>query len=64
MLYEIQHYKLPIELQPKNLSHYHQVGDDIARHLRDRNYSIADIFAKFVIVKNSHNFDQENTSWK
>merc|ERR1712167_483546 len=25
----IQHYQLPVELQPKNLSHYHQLGDDI-----------------------------------
>ena len=26
--------------------------------------AITNIFAKFVIVENSHNFDQENTSWK
>ena len=26
--------------------------------------AITNIFAKFVIIENSHNFDQENTSWK
>ena len=24
----------------------------------------ANIFENFVIIENSHNFDQENTSWK
>ena len=42
----IQNYQLPPALQPKNLGHYHQVKDDIAKHLRDRNYSNQDIFAK------------------
>ena len=42
----IQHYQMPPQLQPKNLAHDHQVKDDIAKHLRDRNYSNQDIFAK------------------
>ena len=33
-------------LQPRNLSHFHQMKDDITRHLRDRNYSNADIQQK------------------
>ena len=41
-----QHYQMPPELQPQNLSHYHQLKDDITRHLRDRNYSNDDIFQK------------------
>ena len=43
---DIQNYQLPPALQPKNLGHYHQVKEDIAKHLRDRNYSNQDIFAK------------------
>ena len=42
----IQHYQLPPEMQPRNLSHYHQMKEEIAKHLRDRNYSNQDIFQK------------------
>ena len=42
----IQHYNLPPDMQPRSLSHFHQLKEDITRHLRDRNYSNADIAEK------------------
>ena len=42
----IQHYQMPPEMQPRNLSHFHQMKDEITKHLRDRNYSNQDIFQK------------------
>ena len=42
----VQHYQLPPEMQPQNLAHFNQLKDDITRHLRDRNYSNADIAQK------------------
>ena len=42
----IQHYQLPPELQAKNLSHFHQISNEIIKHLRDRNYSNPDIQQK------------------
>ena len=42
----IQHYQLPPELQAKNLAHFHQISNEIIKHLRDRNYSNLDIQQK------------------
>ena len=42
----IQHYQLPPELQAQNLAHFHQISNEIIKHLRDRNYSNADIQQK------------------
>ena len=42
----IQHYQIPPQLQPQNATDLEAKRDDIVRHLRDRNYSNQDIFAK------------------
>ena len=39
----INSYQLPPEMQPQNLAHLNQMKEDIAKHLRDRNYNNADI---------------------
>ena len=39
----VNQYQLPPEMQPHNLAHLNQMKEDIAKHLRDRNYSNTDI---------------------
>ena len=39
----INQYRMPPELQPKNMAHLDQIREDIAKHLRDRNYDNSDI---------------------
>ena len=42
----IQHYQLPPEMQPKNLAHFHPLQEELRGHVRNRNYSNADIQQK------------------
>ena len=43
---DIQDYQIPPQLQPQNAVEFYARKDEIAKHLRDRNYSNRDIFHK------------------
>ena len=62
----INAYQLPPEMQPQNLAHLNQMKEDIAKHLRDRNYSNTDIQYKLdelLLDLGGHGSSRQGSRW-